>query len=49
MKLNRPPVAPKIPKELEIHGDVRIDNYFWMNDREDPDVRSYLEAENKYY
>ena len=49
MKLNRPPIAPKIPKKLEIHGDLRIDNYFWMNDREDPDVRTYLEAENKYY
>lgn len=26
----KPPVAEKIPKELEIHGDIRIDNYFWM-------------------
>ena len=49
MKLNRPPLAQKIPRKLEIHGDVRIDNYFWMNDREDPDVKTYLEAENQYY
>ncbi|TRO66343.1 S9 family peptidase [Christiangramia sabulilitoris] len=42
------PIAKKIAKELEKHGDVRIDNYFWMNQREDPEVISYLEAENDY-
>ena len=31
-----PPVAKKITKELTTHGDTRIDNYYWMNDREDP-------------
>ena len=44
----KPPVAKKIPKELTIHGDTRIDNYYWMNDREDPEVISHLEAENVY-
>ncbi|MBM1107391.1 S9 family peptidase [Aurantibacter crassamenti] len=43
------PIAKKVAKELEKHGDVRIDNYYWMNDREDPEVISYLEAENTYY
>jgi oligopeptidase B len=43
-----PPVAQVQPKELEIHGDVRLDNYFWLNQREDPEVLSYLEAENRY-
>lgn len=42
------PRAKKIAKELKIHGDVRIDNYFWMNQREDPEVIAYLEAENEY-
>lgn len=42
------PIAKKSPAELEKHGDVRIDNYFWMNQREDPEVISYLEAENEY-
>ncbi|MEM8847709.1 MAG: S9 family peptidase [Bacteroidota bacterium] len=45
----KPPVAKKIPKSLEIHNDVRIDNYYWMNDREDQAVLDYLNAENTYY
>ena len=43
-----PPVAEKKPKELEIHGDVRVDNYYWLREREKPEVISYLEAENTY-
>ena len=43
-----PPVAKKIPHELSIHNDVRIDNYFWLNERDNPDVIGYLEAENVY-
>jgi oligopeptidase B len=43
-----PPVAKKMPKELTIHGDTRIDNYYWMNDRDNPEVISNLEAENAY-
>lgn len=43
-----PPDAKKIEKELTIHGDTRIDPYYWMNDREDPEVKAYLEEENKY-
>jgi oligopeptidase B len=42
------PAAPKKPKHLSIHGDVRIDNYYWMRDRDDPDTLPYLEAENAY-
>jgi len=43
------PVANKKPKKLEKHGDVRIDNYYWLNDRENPEVIAYLETENAYY
>ncbi len=43
-----PPDAEKKPKELTIHGDTRIDNYFWLNQRENPEVIEYLKAENKY-
>lgn len=42
------PKAKKIEKILEIHGDQRIDNYFWMNERENPEVTQYLEEENAY-
>jgi len=43
------PRAEKIPKTLEIHQDVRIDNYFWLNDKENEEVIDYLERENDYY
>lgn len=43
-----PPKATLIDKILEIHGDRRIDPYFWMNERENPDVITYLEEENSY-
>ncbi|MCB0557121.1 MAG: S9 family peptidase, partial [Phaeodactylibacter sp.] len=42
------PTAQKKPKELSIHGDTRIDNYYWLNERENPEVIAYLEAENAY-
>jgi oligopeptidase B len=45
----QPPVAKTIPKTIEIHGDARIDNYFWLNDRENPEVIDYLNKENAYY
>ena len=43
------PIAQKIPKNLEIHNDSRIDNYYWLNDRENEEVIDYLERENDYY
>lgn len=43
-----PPVAKIIPKELTAHGHTRIDNYYWLNQRDDPEVVAYLEAENAY-
>ncbi|WP_266202671.1 S9 family peptidase [Pontibacter kalidii] len=44
----QPPVAKKEPKELTTHGHTRIDNYYWLNDREDQEVIDYLNAENAY-
>ncbi|MFO7722102.1 MAG: S9 family peptidase [Bacteroidales bacterium] len=44
----KPPVAEKIPHELTAHGQTRIDPYYWMNERENPKVAEYLEAENAY-
>ncbi len=43
------PVAAKKPKELNKHGDKRIDNYYWLNDSDNPEVIAYLNAENAYY
>ncbi|GAA4969718.1 S9 family peptidase [Algibacter aquimarinus] len=42
------PKAKKIPRELIIHDDVRVDNYYWLNDRENPEVIKYLNEENAY-
>ena len=42
------PKAKKIEKTLETHGDKRIDNYFWLNERENPEVIKYLEEENAF-
>jgi len=44
----KPPIAKKIPKELTMHNDTRIDPYYWLNQREDEDVLEYLRAENAY-
>lgn len=43
-----PPLADVRPKELVMHGDTRIDPYYWLRDRENPDVIQYIEAENAY-
>lgn len=43
-----PPVADKQPMQLEMHDDVRIDDYYWLNERDNPDVIRYLEQENAY-
>lgn len=43
-----PPVARKQPKNIELHGDARPDPYFWLREKTNPEVISYLEAENAY-
>ncbi len=43
-----PPIAKKIPKELTLHGHTRIDDYYWLKERDNPEVIAYLEAENEY-
>ncbi len=48
-KTSLPPVAQKVPVNLEKHNDTRIDNYFWMNQRDTPEVLSHLKEENRYY
>lgn len=48
MKKIHPPIAKKIAKSDTLHGDVRIDNYFWLRHRDDEAVLEYLRAENDY-
>ncbi|MFO7561922.1 MAG: S9 family peptidase [Enhygromyxa sp.] len=44
----QPPIAKIVPHLLEAHGHIRIDNYYWMHDTDDPELIAYLEAENAY-
>ncbi|MFH1756071.1 MAG: oligopeptidase B, partial [Candidatus Latescibacterota bacterium] len=46
--LLQPPIAKIVPMTLEKHEHVRVDNYYWLKDRDNPEVISYLEAENEY-
>jgi len=42
------PMAKRVEKIETVHGDKLVDDYFWLRDRKDPEVRAYLEAENTY-
>lgn len=43
------PQAKKHAVDLEKHGDIRVDEYYWLKERENKEVRKYIEDENKYY
>ena len=43
------PRAPKKPHTHKKHGDLREDPYYWLRERENPEVIQYLQAENEYY
>ncbi len=46
--LPQPPVAKKLPKVDVLHGDRRVDDYYWLREKSNPEVISYLEAENAF-
>jgi oligopeptidase B len=46
--LPAPPVAKKVPHTTEVNGRTLTDNYFWLREKTNPEVRAYLEAENAY-
>jgi oligopeptidase B len=48
MKNPKPPAATIKPHTFSEHGTTRIDNYFWLKERENPEVIAYLNAENAY-
>src|SRR5256885_6047833 len=43
-----PPVARIVPRVDTLNGEIRVDNYFWLREKQNPEVRTYLEAENAY-
>ena len=45
---DRPPVAKQLPHQRSVHGRTSEDPWFWLRDRDDPDVVAYLEAENSF-
>jgi oligopeptidase B len=44
----QPPVAARQPKDVTVHGDKRVDDYFWLREKDSPAVIDYLKAENAY-
>jgi len=44
----KPPKADKIPHEMKIHKDTRVDPYYWLKDIKNPKVKPHLEAENRH-
>ncbi|MFW9993527.1 MAG: S9 family peptidase [Candidatus Odinarchaeota archaeon] len=47
-KEKNPPLAEIKPRKLTIHGEEIIDNYYWLREKDNPEVIAYLEAENTY-
>ncbi len=45
----QPPIAKVSPRQLEKHGHVRTDSYYWLRERDNQEVKQYLEAENRYF
>ena len=46
--LPKPPRAKRVPRVTELNGLKLVDNYFWLRDKSNPEVKAYLEAENAY-
>jgi oligopeptidase B len=47
-EVSKAPMAKKIVKTTDIHGEKLADDYFWLRDRQNPEVKAYLEAENAF-
>jgi oligopeptidase B len=48
MSMPTPPIAPPRPHAITTHGQTRVDPYYWLRERDNPEVIAYLEAENAY-
>ncbi|WP_404420918.1 S9 family peptidase [Nibricoccus sp. IMCC34717] len=47
-RTHTPPNAERKPKDVSVHGDTRVDDWFWMRERDNPAVLEHLKAENAY-
>ena len=47
-EVSRPPMAKKLTHVEAVHGEKLVDDYFWLRDRKNPEVKAYLETENAY-
>lgn len=47
--MTKPPTGKRIPTELSAFSDLRVDHYYWIADKNDPEVIQLLEAENEYF
>ena len=48
VECSRPPIARVEPRVCTIHSETRVDDYFWLRERNHPEVTAYLQAENRY-
>ena len=44
-----PPLADQKPYQHKLHNDIRVDEFYWLKERDNPEVIDYLERENDYY
>src|SRR5262245_52835381 len=47
-EVSKPPMAKKVPKTEVLHGEKLVDDYFWLRERKNPEVKTYLEGENAF-
>src|ERR1017187_1133128 len=48
VEVSKPPMAKKIARKEVLHGEDRVDEYFWLREKKSPEVRAYLDAENAF-
>jgi oligopeptidase B len=48
LEVSKPPMAKKVMHAETVHDEKLVDEYFWLRDRKNPEVKAYLEAENAY-
>jgi oligopeptidase B len=46
--VTQPPIANRVPVAHTLHGETRVDHYYWLREKDNPDVKAYLEAENAF-